>query len=151
MSRNTSSKDREQQPQPLTIKTKAVEFGNSDPEDNYLQLSCNQVKTGLLKELSASKKGITIARNYLVLTYLASHMDVEGKALVTQRKIADGTGLSRSAVGKAVKELSQIKIGGKPVITVLKLKGISNLESNLYHFNVEYIMQQRGKIETYGH
>ena len=127
---------------PVVIKTelRAEYFEDIDEIENniYLYLSTDQLRSGLIRNLGndeVKNKGASAAINFAVLLAIAAHMNYKGKAFPSQRRICAMTGLSRTTVIKAINDLQDIKIGGKPILRVTKEKNIRNFDKNNYFFD----------------
>ena len=74
----------------------------------YLRLYLSAFKSGLVAELKPT--------NFTVLMAICSYMDENGECYPTQRQIADRCGISKTTVNKAINELLEFRLNGKPLI-----------------------------------
>jgi len=134
---------------PLIVNTEYVEFTNQNSDvyqDVFVHFSANQIRAGILKELvpksnAGEKVGMAVARNFTILMIIASYMNDEGKSFPSMRTITEISGLSRSAIGKAVADLSKVEIAGHKLLTVVKERGYRNVDKNVYYFNPKALIE----------
>lgn len=113
-------------------------FTDEMSKEHLLCLSTEQLRTGLIARMFSETDGDSSSqssRNFAVLLVIAAHMDADGKSFPSQKKIAELTGLTRFTVAKAVKALSEIKVGGKPILQVKKVPNKKGHEKTVYYFN----------------
>ena len=126
--------------EPLIIKSEVIEDYDNDEiiKDIYIHLSAKQIRSGILRQLtdqSSRNNGINTARNFLVLMTLASFMNYDMQAFPSQKKIAELTGLNVKSVRTAIRELEQMEIGGKPVLTVKQIPIRKSVTRSIYSFD----------------
>lgn len=76
--------------------------------DVYLRLYLSAFKSGLVADLKPT--------NFTVLLTICSFMDENGECYPTQRQIAERSGISKTTVNKAINELLEYRLNGKPII-----------------------------------
>lgn len=104
----------------------------SDYSHIELCISTEQIKQGLIKEVGC--------RNFSVLLAIASFMDgVTRRSSPNVEDIANITGLSKPTVIKAIQELEEVEIAGKPVIKKAKIPTSTGYAKSVYYFQNEVI------------
>lgn len=120
-------------------------FTDEMSKEHLLCLSTEQLRTGLIASMFSETDGDSSSqssRNFAVLLVIAAHMDADGKSFPSQKRIAELTGLTRFTVAKAVKALSEIKVGGKPILQVKKVPNKKGHEKTVYYFNSNNVEMQ---------
>ena len=103
--------------------------------DMELCISVNQIRQGIIKEVGC--------RNYSVLLAIASFMDdVKRRSSPNVEDIADITGLSKPTVIKAIHELEEVEIAGKPIIKKAKIPTSTGYAKSIYYFQSEVIPEK---------
>lgn len=78
-----------------------------------------------------SELGVKLgARNFLVISTIASYMNEQGNAFSSQDKIAELSGYSRQTINKTIRELKEIKINGSPVLKITQRKTKNGIANN---------------------
>jgi predicted transcriptional regulator len=90
-------------------------------EDTVLQLQMTAFRNGLVSKLKPT--------NFAVFLAICSFMDEKGECYPTQRQIADICGISKTTVNKAINELLEFEIDGKPLISRKLIKNGSTTYS----------------------
>ena len=104
--------------------------------DVELCISVNQIRQGIIKEVGC--------RNYSVLLAIASFMDdVKRRSSPNVEDIADITGLSKPTVIKAIHELEEVEIAGKPIIKKAKIPTSTGYAKSIYYFQSEVIPENQ--------
>lgn len=108
--------------------------------DIYLRLYLSAFKSGLVAELKPT--------NFTVLLAICSFMNDKGECYPTQEQIAELTGISKPTVNKAVNELVEFKVNGKPLVgRTLIQKGYH--KSSIYTVNpISQVAIFDGEIDT---
>ncbi|MDL4875150.1 helix-turn-helix domain-containing protein [Enterococcus gallinarum] len=97
-----------------------------------LCISVEQIKQGLIKEIGC--------RNFSVLLSIAANMDITtSKSFPSVEDIAEITGLSKPTVIKAIHELEEVEIAGKPIIKKSKVPTSTGYAKSIYYFTGEII------------
>ena len=106
----------------------------------YLRLYVSAFSSGLMAELKPT--------NSMVLLALCSFMDEDGTCFPTQEQIAERIGVSKPTVNKAINDLLEFKINGKPVLS-RELVQTGRFKNSVYTVNpVSQVAIFEGKIET---
>lgn len=87
--------------------------------DIFLRVYVSAFTEGLVAKLKPA--------NFVTFLAICSFMDSKGECYPTQRQIAERTGLSKTTVNRAVKELLEFEIDGRPILqrTILQPEGNS--------------------------
>lgn len=97
-----------------------------------LCISVDQIKQGLIKEIGC--------RNFSVLLAIAGFMDIKtSKSFPSVEKIAEITGISKPTVIKAIQELEEVEIAGKPILKKAKIPTSTGYAKSIYYFTGEVI------------
>jgi DNA-binding MarR family transcriptional regulator len=80
----------------------------SKTQSVYLRVYSEMFTRGIVKSLKPT--------NFTVLLAIASFMDEKGNCFPTQRQIAEITGLTLPTVNKAINELLEFTVDGKPIL-----------------------------------
>jgi len=88
----------------------------------FLKMYVAAVHLGLLADMGDS--------NWRTLCVIASFMDVNGNCYPTQAQIAKGLGVSRQAVGKRVRKLTEYRWQGKALVTAVKGRSVKGTWDN---------------------
>ncbi|NLP51286.1 helix-turn-helix domain-containing protein [Bacillus sp. RO1] len=105
------------------------------PETMFHKVHLSFYTSGLANLLGASKTA--------TLMGLASYMDEKGVAYPTQKQLADRTGISERTIHKNIKELLDLRINGKPILTAKKYRTDSG------HYNYVYVLHPISQITKF--
>lgn len=91
--------------------------------DTFLKIDVTALRNGLLHHVRGSELTVLLA--------IASFMNKDGECYPTQRQLADVTGLSLTTVNKAISNLLDVQVNGKPIIE-RKLRGTGQKKNSIY-------------------
>lgn len=101
----------------------------------YLRLYLSAFKSGLVAELKPT--------NFTVLLGICSYMDENGECYPTQRQLSERCGVSKTTVNKAINDLLEFKINGKPLLERKIIK------EGLYK-NSAYVVHPMSQVAIFG-
>lgn len=98
---------------------------------SYLRINSEEIKNGLIKKI-----GVT---EFVVLCVIASYCDEFNVSKISQRSIADFSGLTLPTVNKAINRLINKKIDGEFIVKRELLKGARRSSQSVYRLNLKKI------------
>ena len=78
----------------------------------FVKMYLSTIESGLLRELGLE--------GWITLCVLALHMDDDGLCYPTQEQIAEALGISRTRANTRIKELTDFRFYGKPLVEVVQ-------------------------------
>lgn len=98
---------------------------NKSVKESLVSLSVDQLQDGLIAEIGA--------RNFSVLLAVASFANEDNQAFPTVDKLAEVVGLSKPTVITAIRELENVRIGGKRIFSKSKVMTSTGNAKSIYN------------------